>query len=294
MRYREHTSRCTHIAALLALAGAFTLDSCGGDTDGGRSQGAVTTIATTSWPVVRARVVAVLEDSTHGPALCTLLAESLPPQCNGIPIVGWDWDQVEDEERVGGTTWVENIEVVGTFDGTSFTVTQPPVPAPTPTPIDPLRSRPVPCPEPDGGWRTLTPEQQSGLAQIDAITYARSQPDLVSLWAATPATASGGVVLVAVFTGDLERHLAELEARWGGSVCVVGGTAAAEPLDQTRQRFLAEAADRYGLTITGTSIDELAQTVDVAVLIADEATITAVAEDYNGLVRLHPLFEETG
>ena len=292
MRYGEHTSRHTRLAVWLAVAVAVALGSCGGATDG--SGGGAKTASTTGLPLVRARVVAVLEDSTHGPALCTVLNASLPPQCGGIPVVGWNWDQVDGEETVGGTTWVENIEVVGTFDGTTFTVTQPPLPAPTPTTIDPLRSRPVPCPEPEGGWRTLTPQQQSGLSQLDAITYARSQPDLVTLWAATPATASAGVVLVAVFTGDLDRHRTELEARWGGSVCVIADTAPAKPLEQTRQRFLAEGADRYGITITSAAIDEFAQTVEIGVLTADQATIAAVTEDYNGVVRLHPLFEEIG
>lgn len=292
MRYGEQTSRHTALTARLGIAAALALGSCGGATHRSGSDGGATTASTAGPPIVRARVVAVLENSTHGPALCTLLNESLPPQCNGIPIAGWNWEQVDGEERVGGTTWVKNIEVVGTFDGTTFTLIQPPTPASTPTTIDPLRSRPVPCPEPEGGWRTLTPEQQSGLAQLDAITYARSQPDLVTLWAATPATASAGVVLVAVFTGDLDRHRAELAVRWGGSVCVVGGTAAAEPLEQTQQRFLAEAAERYGLAVTGTSIDALAQTVDIGVLTVDPATTAAVAEDYHGVVRLHPLFEQ--
>ena len=46
----------------------------------------------------------VLESADHGPELYVQLAASMPPQCRGLPVVGWDWDAVADEETVGGTT----------------------------------------------------------------------------------------------------------------------------------------------------------------------------------------------
>ncbi|MGH8829004.1 MAG: hypothetical protein ACRDVZ_15690, partial [Jiangellaceae bacterium] len=39
----------------------------------------------------------VLESPEHGPQLCHGVAESLPPQCGGPDIAGWDWSAVEAE-----------------------------------------------------------------------------------------------------------------------------------------------------------------------------------------------------
>lgn len=62
----------------------------------------------------------VLESADHGPELCVQLAASMPPQCRGLPVVGWDWEAVADEETVGGTTW-GGWHVTGTYDGERFT-----------------------------------------------------------------------------------------------------------------------------------------------------------------------------
>lgn len=67
----------------------------------------------------------VLESPDHGPALCNSVRESLPPQCGGIPITGWDWTVVEGLQRLDGTTW-GRWHVTGTFDGAAFTLTEPP------------------------------------------------------------------------------------------------------------------------------------------------------------------------
>src|SRR5688572_15691269 len=68
----------------------------------------------------------VLDKKGVGPQLCLgAVASSLPPQCGGIPLVGWDWGKVEGEQTAGETTWGE-YRVVGTFDGTRLTPTEPP------------------------------------------------------------------------------------------------------------------------------------------------------------------------
>jgi hypothetical protein len=68
----------------------------------------------------------VLERPGDLPELCEgAIAESYPPQCSGKPIVGWDWDDVENEESASGTTWGE-YHVVGTWDGEQLTLTEKP------------------------------------------------------------------------------------------------------------------------------------------------------------------------
>jgi hypothetical protein len=62
----------------------------------------------------------VLEEASADPVLCLgVVLDSLPPQCGGIPIVGWDWDAVSGEESAGGTTW-GSFEVTGYYDGETF------------------------------------------------------------------------------------------------------------------------------------------------------------------------------
>jgi len=53
--------------------------------------------------------------------------ESYPPQCSGPDIVGWDWAAVEYEESSSGVTW-GSYAVQGTWDGETFTLTQPAIP----------------------------------------------------------------------------------------------------------------------------------------------------------------------
>ncbi|WP_406673857.1 hypothetical protein WBK31_35795 [Nonomuraea sp. N2-4H] len=101
---------------LLALPALLALTACGGgDT-------------TTAEPVTYAAdSVTVLESPEHGPQLCSTVAESLPPQCSGPDVVGWDWSKVRHESH-GGTTWGQ-YRVVGTWDGAKLTLTEPPGPA---------------------------------------------------------------------------------------------------------------------------------------------------------------------
>ncbi len=54
------------------------------------------------------------------------IAESLPPQCSGPVLRGWEWSTVSDEETAVGVTW-GRYDVVGTWDGTTFALTRPPV-----------------------------------------------------------------------------------------------------------------------------------------------------------------------
>lgn len=69
------------------------------------------------------------------------VAESYPPQCSGIPLQDWSWDGVDGAETSGDTTWGA-YAVRGTYDGASFTATQPPIllalydPIPLPDPTD--------------------------------------------------------------------------------------------------------------------------------------------------------------
>jgi hypothetical protein len=60
------------------------------------------------------------------PQLCLgPVAESWPPQCRGPEIAGWDWKGVGRGmfEKEGDVRWGQ-FAVTGTWDGTTFTVTE--------------------------------------------------------------------------------------------------------------------------------------------------------------------------
>lgn len=54
------------------------------------------------------------------------VAESYPPQCAGLPLVGWTWDGVDGAETSGDVTWGVYV-VQGTYDARALAVTQPPI-----------------------------------------------------------------------------------------------------------------------------------------------------------------------
>ncbi|MFJ4252379.1 hypothetical protein [Microbacterium sp. NPDC090003] len=53
------------------------------------------------------------------------VAESYPPQCTGVPVVGWSWEGVDGSETSGGTIW-GSYAVTGLYDGESISLTDPP------------------------------------------------------------------------------------------------------------------------------------------------------------------------
>jgi hypothetical protein len=186
----------------------------------------------------------VLEAKGRGPELCLggVLA-SLPPQCSGVPLVGWDWGGVDDEERAGGTTW-GSYHVVGRYDGETLTVTEVgPHQESGAFGTDPDFSSP--CPPPAGGWETFGEVTQDETGAVHA--YAKQQSDYVTSWHThlRPAEAEFGPVVVnVVFTAQAERHEAEIREFWDGPLCVVerGGRTARE-LAQIRKEAEASLPD---------------------------------------------------
>ena len=154
-----------------------------------------------------------------GPARLCLgsIADSLPPQCGDVPIVGWRWEDVDGEQRLNGVIWGD-YQVLGTYDGAAFTVLG--VSAretPAPDPGDPFAA---PCPAPAGGWVAVDPEQASEKDRIEAMRLARGEPDFAGIWIDYLADDlneedPGPYVLNVAFTGHIDRHEVELRTAWG-------------------------------------------------------------------------------
>lgn len=158
----------------------------------------------------------ILESPEHGPELCLGgVADSLPPQCGGVPVTNWNWAAVDGEESRGGTTWT-SAYVRGTYDGERFTLTQEPGAPRPPENDDPQRFAPL-CDDPevvDAGDRG-NEWQETSFGDI---------PGLAAVWVSDPGhkgdpDAFVGNVVVRPGYGDEAR--AYIRERWGGKLCLV-------------------------------------------------------------------------
>lgn len=157
-------------------------------------------------------LVTVLDDG-DGPELCTFVAESLPPQCSGTPMAGWDWAAHPEHEDQSGTKW-GSFALTGTFDGTTITVTEA-IPAAL---YDEVSQAPgpdltTPCPPPAEGWGVVDPAQATQEAMDATFAAASALPGYAGAWI------DDSIINVAV-TKDVAAAEARLRETWGGALCV--------------------------------------------------------------------------
>ncbi|MGV9774112.1 hypothetical protein [Streptosporangium sp. NPDC003464] len=179
----------------------------------------------------------VLANAEHGPQLCAAVATSLPPQCGGPDIVGWDWNAVEHSAR-NGVRWGE-YHVVGTWDGGRLTLTEPPRPARRHDVPGDKPDFSTPCPKPAGGWRPVDPAKATQEAMAAAIARAEQLPGYAGSWldqgyleeidgfdpddprsVERHANDAGRLVLNLRFTGDPAVHEPAIREVWGGALCL--------------------------------------------------------------------------
>lgn len=247
----------------------------------------------------------VLESAAHGPQLCLGgIMDSLPPQCGGPDIVGWDWDAVDGEETASGTTWGD-YRVVGTYSDGVFTLTEAAA-APDPSLADGGFDDidfTAPCDEPEGGWVVVDPATATDAGQQAAMEYAASQPDHAGSWvdqSLNPAMVDGfqpgdeqaandptQLIVVMLFTGDLERHTDELRAVWGGPLCI----ASAERSSTELEAIQTALSDEPGFL--GSGQDVVANQVVLQVIVAGDLQAGLDDRYGEGAVRvsgaLHPI-----
>ncbi|MFI7126529.1 hypothetical protein ACIBQ1_12615 [Nonomuraea sp. NPDC050153] len=233
----------------------------------------------------------VLEGGGHGPQLCTMIMESLPPQCGGPDVVGWDWNKV-DHESQGGVKWGE-YRVVGTWDGARLTLTEPPG-----APAKAASARQVdftsPCPAPDGGWRPVDPAKATQQAMEQAMSRAGAVEEFAGAWIdqsymeGKPAESPEAndplrLVLNLKFTGDLSGREAWIREVWGGALCVSGAARTEGELREIQREVEAE----LGGGLVSASSNVLRNQVDVLVWAAtDEQRRGVEAEHGAGAVML--------
>jgi hypothetical protein len=185
-------------AVVAAIGGLATLAACGSQTgDSAPNTDPPADVVPDDYTGrFRATFITVLSSADHGPQLCAAVEESLPPQCSGPDIDGWDWRTVE-HETASSTRWGE-YRVVGTFAYGVFTLTEPPAAS---TQAEPDNDSA--CLEPCTPDTDHTPRE---LQQI-ANRIAADVPDVQAVWS-DPRT---GTVALTVWVAyeALWRQLAE-------------------------------------------------------------------------------------
>ena len=228
--------------------------------------------------------------SRHGPELCLGgVALSLPPQCGGVPITNWNWDDVEGGEHVSGVSW-GSYHVVGMFDGSSLTLTEPPEAALT---YDPGGyDFTPPCPEPEGGWAAAVTSDATDADVNRVLRLAKGSDDYAGGWmhnlepAGETTDWPRAVVIVAAFTGDIERHEAELREVWDGPLCVVQFEHTYRELRRI-QNGLIDVTQELGMEMLSSGVDVSGNVVELGVVWIDEEQRAELERRYGqGLIRV--------
>ncbi|MBT8165835.1 MAG: hypothetical protein HKO63_06575 [Acidimicrobiia bacterium] len=260
--------------------------------------------ASTTVPVSQVLVVdgTVLDKKGVGPQLCMFVRDSLPPQCEGLPVVGLNWRDVDWAETAGDTTWAD-ARLIGRFKGGELVLTERPLDR-----VAPAREQPdysTPCAEPEGGWII----RNDALATEDdfqrANEYAQRQPEFTGTWfdhlqqpkEFTPLAESS--IANFSFTSNLDRHRSEIENLYGGPMCVSEGKRPLAELRDIQDRVFdaiftpqAEAAGIFAGFGASGSADQFKGVVEVSVMYAGDDAQQWLDERFGpGVVELHSFLQ---
>lgn len=288
-------------ASVLGLVLAAVLTGCGEQTSQVREDAASPEVPAASPTAMLpadgpVRAVGTVLDDGDGPELCLGgVAMSLPPQCSGPSVAGWEWDAHPDHESAGGVRWGE-YTMTGAWDGTTFTPSDVRTSEPGDLPAEDLSALfAAPCEEPDGGWQALDPATTSVAALSAARRVADGLPDEVLIWTdrspnpAWRAYVEGDsgeevrrrledpdlMVLVVTVTDDPARAEAALREVWGGALCVARVANTAARLRQVQKDLL----DLPGFLTSGAG--SASNTVELTVVL-DDGSIQAWADEEYG------------
>jgi hypothetical protein len=295
---RRHTRRViATIGAAAALVAGIVIVIVSAESSGHRNGVQVTVSPTSTTPKTAAGPryaidATVLQSRTHGPQLCTSMATSLPPQCGGTPIPDWDWTTVAAKQSINGTTWGE-YHLVGTYNGKTFRLTEPPT-APRPPKPQPLPDYTAPCPAPPGGWTIVDPKRVTFDDYQAFTSTAQNQPDSAGMWVDNTTPVDGRVqpqplgVMTVAFTGHLDEHRTQLRAIWGGPFCVVQRAHSTAELQTISQALIGDEGRHLGLHIDSVSTDPVQDRVELDVLVASPAAQQALDRNYGpGVVHMN-------
>lgn len=272
------------IRMAISIAAFAALTACA--KSGGLASGTLspTRSASSSSPRGLYEANATVLESNGRPMLCLgVVLGSLPPQCGDVPLVGWDWSRVDGEEMTGGVTWGA-FHVVGSFDGTTLTVTDA-----GPVAGEPKRSDEIPlrCETPVGGWTDEgdAPSTEDGMTK--AIAKARAERDFAGAWLYT--LEDGDIVLHLAFTGSLDAHRARAREDWGGPLCLVEFERTYAELTKIQAELTGDAARDLDLDVLVSAPSEFDNLVRIDVIVAHPDTQARLDARYGkGVVEVTP------
>jgi hypothetical protein len=105
----------------------------------------------------------------------------------------------------------------------------------------------------------------------------------------------GEFVLNLAFTGDLQRHEAELRARWGGRLCVTRHQRTMAELRRIQRELQGTAGSDLGLRVVSTGLSDDDNVVNLQAVVLDDRARQAIADRYGaGAVRASAILEPAG
>lgn len=232
----------------------------------------------------------VLESAAHGPQLCSMVRTSLPPQCGGPDVVGWKWSAVEHESQQG-TTW-GTYDLVGTWDGSRFTLTEPARLSPSGTREVPEGDFQAPdftspCRAAAGDREAVDPSKAGAEDYERALRSAEEDKEFAGGWIDTE---GGGTVLVMRFTRDLAGHEREIRKTWGGALCLTTAARSQAELRTVRERVVKAVPN-----LLGASIDVVGNAVSIRTYVATDELRRDMDRRFGaGVVRVHGWLRPAG
>lgn len=286
-------------AALLLLPACSTEAQMRAVDPAGEGTPATSTTEPTSAPVdippaegeVETRESVFVVDAGEGPQLCLgAVTKSYPPQCSGLPITGWDWEEHPEHQEASGTRWGV-YSLTGTFDGTTFDVVRAEPAGGRPTMAIEETEPGTPCKAPKGGWKVVDPGTTDSESLDATLTAASALEGYATAWfdQTIDPTSSNPVgnkdlkkpnrfVLNVAVTGDITAAEQQLRKTWGGALCV----SKAEHTERELQDIQSELNTLPGVLSSGSPRPDL---IELEVVHDDGSIQAWVDEQYGaGLV----------
>lgn len=250
--------------------------------------------------------VTVLDDG-DGAELCLGgVATSLPPQCGGPKLVGWDWREHDSAyESQNGVRWGEFV-VAGAYDAENEEFTAGEVtPAAEYDPPDevepPSPDFVTPCAEPEGGWRVIdeslvSPEAMQaaferaqtldgyGVAWMDQSPNPASERELTDPEVESLLNDPALTIVNVAVTHDLPAAEAALREVWSGMLCVSQAERTEAELVAIQQELHEDATG----DILSTGIAGADLVLEISVVFDDGTLQDELDARYGeGVVRVH-------
>lgn len=279
------------LATTLGLAALVTLAACAGQT--GTPAGTPPPSPSTDTTLFKTTGT-FFETPTQPLHLCVgMILTSYPPQCGGrqLPVDGIAWPDIPDAEHVGDVRFSGDVDVQGTWDGSTFHVTSAKpatIPEPEPHSFGQACDTPV-------GVPITTPEQ---LASTEGV--AGALPGVQMIWLSYLTEPDfekenmGEAVLNVLITGDAAEAERTIRGQVDTAVCVAHVEGPDETAVSAAQQRLHTALGQEVLG-SGITVRDARTVLEVTFLFdtpelrarADEALGPDVAPlaRYEGMVR---------